>query len=200
MDEQRRALLQAAAASGLLGSVSAEAGAATDSNAPLLDAIPPLPQRPSPGRPGDFDFLAGQWRIQNWRLPPGATQWDRFEGEARCWTILDGAGSVEELRIPARQFSGMGLRLLERETERWGDFWVSGRSGVLTTPGLQGSFEQGVGLFWAEDGDANVAGQREIALGVWDRIDARSCRWRQAVSSDGGRSWAQNWVMHWQRV
>lgn len=45
-----------------------------------------------------------------------------------------GIGSVEELRIPARNFSGMGLRLLDVERRLWADHWVNARSGVLTPP------------------------------------------------------------------
>lgn len=233
MDESRRQILRAAGAASAAAMVTSAKGASADApvaspavapvvasvdapavappvapNAtaamPALDPIPPLPTQPTPGRAGDFDFLTGHWRIQHWRLPQGATQWDAFEGEATCWGILGGVGHVEELRIPARGFSGMGLRLLDVERRQWSDFWVNAKSGVLAPPGLKGSFEQGAGLFWAEEAvpDPQAAGgqRQEIALGIWDRITPTSCRWRQAVSADGGRTWAQNWIMHWQRV
>ncbi len=67
------------------------------------------------GQPGEFDFLIGDWKIKNRRLK-GPNQWDEFEGESTCWSVLNGVGSIEELRIPARNFFGMGLRLLDRET------------------------------------------------------------------------------------
>ncbi|QNM96591.1 hypothetical protein [Chitinimonas koreensis] len=191
MDETRRTLILAAGAAALLPA------AALADGAPALDPVPPLPTRPTPGKPGDFDFLAGEWKIRHWRLPPGAQQWDRFDGEATCWTILGGVGSVEELRIPARNFSGMGLRLLDVEKRQWSDFWVNAKSGVLAPPGLNGSFEDGAGLFWAEEEEA---GRKTLSIGIWDRITPRSCRWRQAVSEDGGRNWAHNWVMEWQRA
>jgi len=191
MDQTRRNLMMAAGAAALLP------GTALASKAPVLDAVPPLPKLPTPGKPGDFNFLAGEWKIPHWRLPAGAKEWDHFEGEATCWTILGGVGSVEELRIPARNFSGMGLRLLNVEQQRWSDFWVNARSGALTPPGLLGSFEQGVGLFWAEE---EVAGRKTISIGIWDNISPQSCCWRQVVSEDGGQSWAHNWVMEWRRA
>ena len=56
----------------------------------------------------------GEWRIAHRRLKaPG--DWDMFEGEATCWSILDGRAHVEELRIPVRDFAGMGLRTLDPE-------------------------------------------------------------------------------------
>lgn len=186
IEAQRRALLQSAA--GLaMGGLAAEAGAAT--------TLPP----PPPGKPGEFDFLAGHWKISHRRLKKAGTDdWDVFKGEASCWTILAGVGSVEELRIPERGFSGMGLRLLDLENKVWNDFWVNGKSGVLTTPGLTGGFANGVGTFTAEEKDAND--KPILVRGVWDRITPTSCRWHQASSSDGGRSWAADWFMDWVRA
>lgn len=191
MDQQRRLFLSTATAVGavaLLGRVSAQAAG--------LDPIPLPPATPTPGKPGDFDFLSGEWRIRHRRLE-AAGEWDSFEGEATCWSILGGVGSVEELRIPARNFSGMGLRLLDLDKHVWSDFWVNARSGVLAPPGQTGSFENGAGIFIADDMD----GDRPIkAAGIWDRISPQACRWRQATSRDGGVTWEQNWIMDWTRV
>lgn len=150
----------------------------------------------TPGKPGDFHFLHGEWRIKHRRMRPGQ-DWDEFEGEATCWTILGGVGSVEELRIPARDFSGMGLRLLDVTTHVWSDFWVNAKSGVLTTPGMTGSFENGAGIFISDEMD----GDKPIKVaGIWDEITPASCRWRQSVSRDGGKTWEDNWIMHWTRA
>jgi hypothetical protein len=44
-----------------------------------------------------------------------AGAFDEFESEATAFSILGGLASVEELRMPARSFSGMGqLRRLNR--------------------------------------------------------------------------------------
>lgn len=175
-------LLQAATALGA-GSAALEAAASPCRN---------------PGRPGDFDFLAGSWNIQHRQLKNPATRlWDEFKGEATCWSILGGVGSIEELRIPARAFSGLGLRLLDVQQRLWSDFWVNARSGVLTTPGTTGCFEQGVGTFLADESED---GRPIKVRGVWDRITPTSCRWRQGTSRDGGRTWEDNWIMDWARA
>lgn len=150
------------------------------------------------GKVGEFDFLAGEWKIANRRLKDEtANEWDEFEGEATCWSILNGQGSIEELRIPARQFAGMGLRLLDVKKKQWQDFWVNARSGELTGPGTPGHFVDGAGIFESEEKD----GENTIrARGIWDQITEKSCRWRQAVSRDDGKTWQENWVMHWTRV
>jgi len=83
MDQQRRTILGAAAA----GAAAILAGAGSTGGAQAAVG------KPTPGKPGDFNFLAGEWRIKHRRLPPGAKEWDQFEGEATCWNILGGVGS-----------------------------------------------------------------------------------------------------------
>lgn len=199
MDPIKRHLLLASAATAAAALLPARVGAADEPDADADDdlVMPALPAHPSPGRAGDFDFLAGRWHVRHRRRAPGSDAWDRFEGEATCWTVLDGLGSVEELRIPARHFSGMGLRLLDTETKRWADHWVNARRPVMGEAGQTGSFEQGAGLFSARDADEQGA---YVVLGVWDRITPTGCRWRQAVSRDDGRTWRVDWIMAWRRV
>ena len=148
------------------------------------------------GQPGEFDFLSGHWRIANRRrLADG--QWDEYPGEASCWSILGGVVSIEELRIPARQFAGMGLRTLDLTKGVWSDYWVHAKSGVLGEAGLVGGFEGGVGRFDAED---VVDGKPVRYRGQWDRITPTSCRWQQMSSTDGGQTWDVSWSMDWTRV
>lgn len=166
-----------------------------DADVPRFDPVPALPATATPGRPGDFGFLDGRWRIRH--LKRRGEGWDRFDGEARCWSILGGIGSVEELLIPVRDFSGLGLRLLDVARREWSDHWVNAKSGVVTTPGQTGSFEGGAGLFAStyEEG-----GKTLQSMGIWDRIGPGVCRWRQVASADGGKTWEHDWVMHWRRV
>ncbi|MCX7359476.1 MAG: hypothetical protein NT015_15215 [Alphaproteobacteria bacterium] len=191
MDLQRRALV---AAGGALLLSACATGAAMSAPA-TFDPMPPLPATPTPGRPGDFDFLTGEWRIHNRSIVNG--EWLEYPGEATVHAILAGVGSVEELRISARNFSGMGLRLLDVEKRVWADHWVNARSGVVTVPGQRGSFENGAGIFITDDVADGVPVKY---VSVWDNITPRSCRWRQASSRDGGQTWDQNWIMEWSRV
>jgi hypothetical protein len=67
----------------------------------------------------------------------------------------------------------------------------------MRMPPAWGSFVGGVGIWDANDWQGE---QAIIVRGIWDEITAASCRWRQAVSRDGGTSWQKNWVMHWARA
>ncbi len=154
------------------------------------------------GRTGDFDFLAGRWSIKNRRLKqrwvPAAQQaWELFDGDSTCWTVLGGKGSIEELRIPVGEPRGLGIRLLDVERGWWSDYWTGTGSGVAVSP-MWGEFKDGAGTFVAtddRDGDIVIHSR-----GVWDRITPTSCRWHQAFSRDGGKTWEDNWFMDWTRV
>ncbi|ESQ76169.1 hypothetical protein [Asticcacaulis sp. AC402] len=149
------------------------------------------------GKAGDFDFLTGEWRIKNRQLKNADTgEWIEFDGEATVVSILKGVVSVEELRIPARDFSGMGLRVLDIEQKVWKDYWVNAKSGALGSEGVPGVFSDGAGVFDSVD----PARPSEIWRGVWDQITPTSCRWYQAVSKDGGKTWQDNWIMAWTRI
>lgn len=181
-DAQRRMLLQVAAAIAATGASGVNGASAM----PLTAA--------ASGRAGDFDFLSGEWKIRNRRLK--GQVWDEFEGEATVKSILGGIVSVEELRIPARNFSGMGLRVLDVERKLWADYWVNSQSGIVGPPSW-GAFTDGVGPF---DADETEDGKPVVVRGEWAQLAPGACRWRQSVSRDGGRTWSENWVMDWRRV
>jgi hypothetical protein len=186
-DSARRAMLQTSA--GLIAAAtSATYASEPKSNSSSSTQSKPPAESIAIGKPGDFNFLAGEWRIDHRRLKsPG--EWDEFKGEATCWTLLNGVASIEELRIPSRNFSGMGVRVLDVEKKIWSDFWVNAKSGVLAPPGLTGTFK---------DGEDN--GKKIRVAGIWDRITPKSCRWRQGVSRDGGKTWEYSWFMDWTKV
>jgi hypothetical protein len=153
------------------------------------------------GRAGDFDFLAGRWHIRNRRLTQrgvGGSDWEHFEGDAVCHTVLGGLGSIEELRIPPGQPRGLGIRLLDAGKGLWSDHWVPSAQGLIAPTPMWGGFSDGVGTFIATD---DRDGEIPIwSRGVWDRITPTSCRWHQAFSRDGGRTWEDNWFMEWTRA
>jgi hypothetical protein len=146
---------------------------------------------------GDFDFLAGEWRIDHQRLKDGAKdEWRRFQSGATVHRVLDGMGSIEELRKADGSFMGMGVRVWLPEKKQWADHWTSAANGVVNPPQL-GAFIDGEGVFISEE---TVDGVKWLYRGVWDRITPSSCRWHQSASSDGGKTWTWNWWMAWTRV
>lgn len=174
------------------------AGGATIGNL-FLDALPALAQAPTPLPDGGaFAFLAGEWRIANRyhrRRPDGTYFWDEFPGEATVRPVLAGNGSIEELRIPARNFGGLGIRLYDAGRRAWKDYWVDGTQRVVADPSY-GTFENGVGTWIANDTEDG----RSKSRGIWDRITPTSCRWFSSISRDAGATWEDVWYMAWTRA
>ena len=181
-EAQRSMLLQVAAGMGAAGPID------------LTGPSPAASWPDATGKLGDFDFLSGNWKIKHQQLKDN--KWDEFEGEATVFSILGGLASVEELRIPSRSFSGMGLRILDVEKKLWADHWCNRKNGVLN-PASWGSFVDGAGTWDTHDVEN---GAPIIVRGVWDQITSNSCRWYQAVSRDDGATWEENRIMHWERI
>ncbi len=145
---------------------------------------------------GDFDFLAGDWHIRHKRLRDGTQdEWQRFDSSASVHRVLDGMGSIEELRNPDGSNMGMAVRIWLPEKEQWADHWTSAKNGVVNAP-QSGQFIDDEGVFISA---ADVDGTAWQYRGVWDRITSDSCRWHQSASKDGGKTWAWNWWMEWTR-
>lgn len=145
---------------------------------------------------GDFDFLAGEWKIANRRLKDGTTEWQEFDGGATVHRVLGGLASIEELRGAGGKFLGMGVRVWHPAEKLWADHWTGAYNGVVNDPQM-GQFIDGAGIFVSDDQED---GKPVKYRGLWDRITPTSCRWSQASSRDGGKTWHDNWVMIWTRI
>jgi hypothetical protein len=146
---------------------------------------------------GDFDFLAGTWKIHHRRLKDGTTDvWEQSVSGATVHRVLDGMGSIEELRKPDGSYMGMGIRVWLPHEQQWADHWTGTYNGVVNPP-QKGQFIDGEGIFVTEE---EVDGIKWQYRGVWDRITPASCRWHQSSSKDGGKTWEWNWWMDWTRL
>lgn len=145
---------------------------------------------------GDFDFLAGEWSIRHNRLrKAGTDEWNAFESGATVIRVLNGMGSIEELRGADGKDMGMGVRVWHPEEKLWADHWTSATNGIVNAPQM-GQFIDGEGIFITKE---TVDGVNWQYRGVWDKITANSCRWHQSSSKDGGETWQWDWWMEWTR-
>ncbi|GII57878.1 hypothetical protein Pth03_62670 [Planotetraspora thailandica] len=142
----------------------------------------------------DFDFLAGTWDVANrWRTDflDETSAWEEFPAVSRATRHFGGGASFDEIEFPTKGFSGLTIRLFDREREEWSLYWSSSRTGKLFPP-VVGRFSGGRGEFYGED---THAGKDILARFVWSGITDTSARWEQAFSLDGGQTWVDNWVM-----
>jgi hypothetical protein len=141
----------------------------------------------------DFDFIAGSWRMQNWRLKQrgvGRQEWDRFDSSSRGFVLLGGVTNVDEVVFPSKGWSGMTMRHYDIEKRQWAIYWVNSRDGKLQSP-VVGGFVDNVGLFYGEDVDE---GRPILVEFRWTVLATDRARWQQSFSYDGGKTWEVNWV------
>ena len=62
---------------------------------------------------------------------------------------------------------------------------------------MTGGFHGGRGEFYNEE---SFEGRAIYTRFIWSVVTESSCRWEQAFSIDGGRSWETNWIMEFTRV
>lgn len=166
--------------------------------APAKAVYPAFPQGQVTGKgPGDFDFLTGEWMIELRSFDPSGPNGTKVKkASATVHRVLNGAGSIEELRNGDGSMWGMGVRVWLPEKKLWADHWTSAQDGVVNPPQL-GSFIGGAGLFLMDDTDD---GKPIKIRAVWDMITSASCRWYQCQSRDDGKTWEYGWYMDWMRV
>lgn len=164
-------------------------------NRPQESSIP----APSDARDGrsDFDFLVGAWSVRNRRLRvrlSGCTEWDEFPSTCRSWTILDGLGNqdVFTLDTPEGRVVATTVRLYDPAADEWTLNWASTATPGRFDPPVIGRFHGARGEFYSHE---PYVGRHILARFVWTAESERACRWEQAYSVDGGRTWETNWIM-----
>ena len=149
----------------------------------------------------DFDFLHGRWRIRNRRLRhplSGSSEWYEFDGRADERPVWGGQANLEEYEAdpPSGPIRGLALRLYNPRSRQWTIHWAGSTTGTLDRP-MIGEFRGGRGEFYGQD----LFGEREVLLRfIWTAERADACRWEQAFSTDGGRTWETNWIMEFTRL
>lgn len=148
----------------------------------------------------DFEFFVGTWTSIQRRLRKilaGCDEWDEFPGVTRCWSLLDGAGNVDEVEFPTRGFAGVTLRLYDRSEDAWSLYWAGGPTG-LSLPPVVGRFDDdGIGTFTCAD----VHDGRPVTVRYqWSGITPESCHWEQAFCIGQGAGWETNWTADFTRT
>ena len=150
----------------------------------------------------DFDFFIGSWKVCHRQLKArlaGCSEWVEFAGTCATQTTLGGQGNMDDnfLDKPDGAYRAVTLRAFDPRTGTWSIWWLDGRYPGKLDVAMVGRFDDGVGTFLADD---EFAGKAIKVRFLWSHITPSSCRWEQAFSEDGGRSWETNWIMDFTRV
>jgi hypothetical protein len=139
----------------------------------------------------DFDFEVGTWKTHvKRRLRPltGSNTWVEMNGTTVVRKVWNGRAILLELE--ADGFQGLSLRLYNPQTKQWSLNFANSSDGVLTPPTI-GQFKDGRGEFYAQE---TLNGRAIFVRFVISDITANSCRFEQAFSDDGGKTWEVNWI------
>jgi len=151
---------------------------------------------PGSGGESEFDFLIGEWKVRHRRLKSilrGSSDWYEFDGRLVARKFWQGRGHIDEFTGdgPAGAVDGMSIRIYDPESKQWRDYYTSASRRILDPP-LIGRFAGGRAEFY---GHELFEGRSIFVRQVWTSIDLRACRWEQAFSEDGGKTWETNWIM-----
>ena len=161
---------------------------------PVTGTIPQQAPAPRDGQ-HDFDFEIGTWNTHLSRLVhplTGSTIWAEYDGTSVVSKIWDGRANLVELEVtgPAGHIEALSLRLYDPQAHQWGLNAASARVGTLSVPTV-GEFKNGRGEFYDQE---SFNGRTILVRNLWLDITTNSCRFEQAFSDDGGKTWETNWI------
>jgi len=143
----------------------------------------------------DFDFEIGTWKTQlRLRLHPlsGSDTWVEFSGTSVVHRIWGGRANmvVLEADSPSGHIEALNLRLYNPESRQWSLNFANSKTGTLGVPTI-GEFHDGRGEFYDME---PINGRNVLVRQILTHVNAESCRFEQAFSEDGGRTWEVNWI------
>jgi hypothetical protein len=149
----------------------------------------------------DFDFLIGSWTVRNRRLAErlkGCADWEEFESTCQARAILGGLGNMDEFTMDraSGRVLAVTLRLFNPANGEWSIYWAASTgNGRLDVP-MVGRFKGPRGEFFSQE---VFEGRHIFNRFIWTVEAPGSCRWEQAYSADGGKTWETNWIMEFTR-
>ncbi|HSH89301.1 MAG TPA: DUF1579 domain-containing protein [Ramlibacter sp.] len=143
----------------------------------------------------DFDFEIGSWKTHLRRLQrplTGSTTWVEYEGTTVVRSVWNGKANLAELVVsgPAGRIEALSLRLYNPKTGQWSLNSAGAGGGSLAEPAV-GQFRNGRGEFHNRE---TFNGKEILVRFVISDITPTSCRFEQAFSVDGGKTWEVNWI------
>jgi hypothetical protein len=143
----------------------------------------------------DFDFEIGTWKTHLRRLVhplTGSSHWVELQGTSVVRKIWEGRANLVELEVdgPEGHIEGLSLRLYNPQSHQWSLNYANRAAGTFGQPTV-GEFKNGRGEFFDQE---IYNGRMILVRNVWSDITPDSCRFEQAFSDDGGKTWEVNWI------
>ena len=122
----------------------------------------------------------------------GSTTWVEYEGTSDVQKVWGGKANLLVLVAegPAGRIEALSLRLYNPESHQWSLNFSNVNGGVMAIPTV-GEFKNGRGEFYNQE---TFNGRSIFVRFVISDITVNSCRFEQAFSDDGGKTWEVNWI------
>jgi len=161
----------------------------------LHSGQPAQPSKAPTNLQHDFDFEIGTWRTHLRRLLhplTGSSTWVEYDGKTVVRKVWDGRADLVELEVdgPAGHIEALSLRLYNPQSHQWSLNFANSVGGSLGVPTV-GEFRNGSGEFFDQE---TYKGRAIFVRFVISNITPTSCRFEQAFSDDGGKTWEVNWI------
>ena len=148
----------------------------------------------------DFDWDIGTWKTHQRRLLhplSGSTTWVEYNGTDLVKKIWDGANEgLVEADGPAGHLEIYTLRVYNPDSHQWNIYFTNPATGTLSPPAV-GEFKNGKGKFYDQE---SFQGRAILVRFSVSDMAANSCRFEQAFSADGGKTWEVNFMVTETRV
>lgn len=143
----------------------------------------------------DFDFEIGTWKTHlSRRLHPlsDSSSWIELDGISVVRKVWNGRANLVEFEAdgPTGHLEVLSLRLYDPESHQWSLNAANSKVGIISQPTI-GEFKDGRGEFYDQE---LFNGRAILVRNVWSDITPDSCRFEQAFSTDGGKTWEVNWI------
>lgn len=161
-----------------------------------LLAMPAGAATPQPaGSPHDFDFAMGTFHTHIRKLAKplsGSQSWVVWDGIKTDVPILDGTGSLEQIKLEGpSHLELMTVRLYDAASHQWRLYFGNNGSGELASVPSVGGFKDGVGTFLDQE---DYHGRTILVRQLWTAITPNSYHFEQAFSADFGKTWEPNFI------
>ncbi|MGH8318263.1 MAG: hypothetical protein ACREUL_09835 [Steroidobacteraceae bacterium] len=143
----------------------------------------------------DFDWDIGAWKThQRRRLHPltGSNQWVDYNGTDVVRNLWEGANTgMIEADGPAGHLEIFTIRLYNPDSHQWSVSFTNPASGVMSHA-LTGEFKNGRAEFYDQE---PYKGREILVRFSISDISVNSCRFEQAFSGNGGKTWETNFIV-----
>ena len=133
-----------------------------------------------------FDFWIGDWNL-TWN--------DTSHGTNHVLKVMDGCTVNENFNNPVANYLGQSWSVYNPNYKIWQQTWVDNTGGYIA---LTGKYENGIMTLSTES--RKLPDNSEIVFQmVYYHITLQRFDWKWQSSTDGGKTWKINWLIHYER-